>query len=149
LATAAAGGEGEAPDAARGENPRGKVGHLALGAGAVRPLGEAGHMPGALALTAAARRGKALFRGKAGCAECHPAPLYTNLKTLDPGLGAGVAYDVPSLIEVWRTAPYLHRGYALTLRETITDFNPLQQRGRTRDLAPAELDDLLEFLRSL
>ncbi len=109
------------------------------------------HVPGEPvgALTAAARRGKALFQGKAGCAECHPAPLYTNLKTLDPGLGAGVAYDVPSLIEVWRTAPYLHSGDALTLRETITDFNPLQQRGRTRDLAPAELDDLLEFLRSL
>ncbi len=100
-------------------------------------------------LTAAARRGKALFHGKAGCVECHPPPLYTNLQTVDPGLGSGVAYDVPSLIEAWRTAPYLHSGDALTLRETITDFNSLQQRGRTRDLTPSELDDLLEFLRSL
>jgi cytochrome c peroxidase len=109
------------------------------------------HVPGEPvgALTAAARRGQALFRGKAGCAECHPAPLYTNMKTVDPGLGAGVAYDVPSLIEAWRTAPYLHSGDALTLRENITDFNPLQKRGRTKDLSPAELDDLLEFLRSL
>jgi cytochrome c peroxidase len=109
------------------------------------------HVPGEPvgALTASARRGQALFRGKAGCAECHPAPLYTNLKTVDPGLGSGVAYDVPSLIEVWRTAPYLHSGDALTLRETITDFNRLQKRGRTAELTPAELDELLEFLRSL
>ena len=87
--------------------------------------------------------------GRAGCVGCHPPPLYTNLNTVDPGLGAGVAYDVPSLIEAWRTAPYLHSGDALTLREIITDFNPLQKRGRTKDLAPSELDDLLEFLRSL
>lgn len=109
------------------------------------------HSPGEPvgALTASARRGKALFMGRAGCVHCHPPPLYTNLKTVDPGLGAGVAYDVPSLIEAWRTAPYLHSGEALTLRETITDFNPLQIRGRTKDLAPQELDDLLEYLRSL
>lgn len=109
------------------------------------------HEPGVAVggLTDAARRGKALFMGRAGCVECHPPPLHTNLQTVDPGLGAGVAYDVPSLIEAWRTAPYLHSGDALTLRETITDFNPLQVRGRTAGLAPAELDDLLEFLRSL
>lgn len=109
------------------------------------------HEPGAAVggLTDAARRGKALFMGRAGCVACHPPPLYTNRKTVDPGLGSGVAYDVPSLIEAWRTAPYLHGGDALTLRETITDFNPLQVRGRTADLAPGDLDDLLEFLRSL
>lgn len=87
--------------------------------------------------------------GKAGCKECHPPPLYTNLKTIDPGLGAGVAYDVPSLIEAWRTAPYLHSGDALTLRETITDFNQQQKRGRTKDLTSQELEDLLAFLQSL
>ncbi len=109
------------------------------------------HEPGAPVggLTDAARRGRALFLGRAGCVACHPPPLYTNLQTVDPGLGSGVAYDVPSLIEAWRTAPYLHGGDALTLRETVTGFNPLQVRGRTADLAPGELDDLLEFLRSL
>jgi cytochrome c peroxidase len=87
--------------------------------------------------------------GKAGCVECHPPPLFSNLKTVDPGLGAGVPYDVPSLIEAWRTAPYLHSGDALTLRETITDFNPQQRRGRTNDLTDREIDDLVEFVRSL
>ena len=68
---------------------------------------------------------------------------------VDPGLGTGVLYDVPSLIEVWRTAPYLHSGDALTLREAITDFNWTQRRGRTADLREAELEDLLEYLSSL
>jgi mono/diheme cytochrome c family protein len=102
-----------------------------------------------LALSESARRGRAIFMGKAGCVECHPPPLFSNLKTVDPGLGAGVPYDVPSLIEAWRTAPYLHSGDALTLRETITDFNPQQRRGRTNDLTDREIDDLVEFVRSL
>ena len=57
--------------------------------------------------------------------------------------------DVPSLVEVWRTAPYLHSGDALTLREAITDFNWMQKRGRTKDLSEQELDDLLEYLQAL
>ena len=100
-------------------------------------------------LTAAARRGKVLFEGRAGCAACHPHPTFTSMEKVDPGLGSGVRYDVPSLIEVWRTAPYLHSGDALTLRETITDFNWMQKRGRTKDLTERELEDLLAYLRSL
>ena len=71
------------------------------------------------------------------------------MKQVDPGLGSGVTYDIPSLIEVWRTAPYLHSGDALTLRETITDFNFMQKRGNTKDLSDQELDDLIEYLKSL
>lgn len=100
-------------------------------------------------LTEAARRGKVIFEGKAGCVHCHPHPLFTTGQQVDPGLGSGVAYDIPSLAEVWRTAPYLHSGDALTLRETITDFNLMQQRGHTRDLTEQELDDLLVYLKSL
>ncbi|UCD51769.1 MAG: c-type cytochrome [Phycisphaerales bacterium] len=109
------------------------------------------HYPGVPrgTLTEAARRGQAIFEGQAGCSACHPHPTFTSGKTVDPGLGAGVLYDVPSLIEVWRTAPYLHSGDALTLRETITDFNWMEQRGRTKDLSEQELDDLLAYLRSL
>jgi len=100
-------------------------------------------------LTAAAQRGKALFEGRAGCAACHPHPYFTSLQTVDAGLGTGVAYDVPSLVEVWRTAPYLHHGDALSLEDTLTDFNHLQLRGDTRSLSAAELADLLAYLRSL
>ncbi len=103
----------------------------------------------AYALSEAARRGRELFMGKAGCAQCHPPPLYTNQQLCDSGLGGTVKYDVPTLIEVWRTAPYLHEGQALTLREAILDYNPLQRRGRTRELSNSELADLIEFVRSL
>jgi Di-haem cytochrome c peroxidase/Cytochrome c len=100
-------------------------------------------------LTDAAQRGKTIFEGQAGCAACHPHPTFTSMKKVDPGLGSGVLYDVPSLIEVWRTAPYLHNGDALTLRETITHFNWMQKRGRTKDLSEQKLDDLLAYLQSL
>jgi DNA-binding beta-propeller fold protein YncE len=109
------------------------------------------HYPGVPrgTLTTAARHGKVIFDGKAGCVACHPHPTFTSMEKVDPGLGSGVPYDVPSLIEVWRTAPYLHSGDALTLRETITDFNWMQKRGRTKDLSEQELNDLLAYLESL
>ncbi len=109
------------------------------------------HSPGVPrgVLTPSALRGKAIFEGKAGCVTCHPHPNFTVMQEVDPGLGSGVLYDVPTLIEVWRTAPYLHSGDALTLRETITDFNLMQKRGRTRDLAEQEVNDLIEYLKSL
>lgn len=109
------------------------------------------HYPGVPrgVLTASARRGKAIFEGKAACATCHPHPTFTSMRQVDPGLGSGVLYDVPSLVEVWRTGPYLHSGEALTLRETITDFNFMERRGLTKDLSEQELDDLLEYLQSL
>lgn len=109
------------------------------------------HDPGAPrgTLTEAARRGKTIFEGKGGCASCHPHPTFTAMRQVDPGLGSGVAYDIPSLIEIWRTAPYLHNGDALSLREVITDYNYLQKRGHTKDLSDQELDDLVEYLKSL
>lgn len=100
-------------------------------------------------LTKSARRGKALFEGKAGCVTCHPHPLFTTARGADPGLGSGVPYRIPSLIETWRTAPYLHAGDATSIRETITDFNFMHKRGQTKNLTPQELDDLIEYVRSL
>ena len=94
-------------------------------------------------------RGEAIFEGKAGCVTCHPHPLFTTMQKVDPGLGSGVLYDVPTLIEVWRTAPYLHNGDALTLLETITDFNFMQKRGQTKNLSEHELNDLIAYLKSL
>jgi mono/diheme cytochrome c family protein len=109
------------------------------------------HYPGVQrgTLNPSAGRGKVLFEGQAGCAICHPHPYFTSMQTVDGGLGTGIKYDIPSLVEVWRTAPYLHHGDALSLKETLTDFNHLQLRGRTSDLTPSQLDDLLEYLRSL
>ncbi len=109
------------------------------------------HYPGVPrgTLTESARRGKTLFEGKAGCSACHPHPLFTAMQTVDAGLGTGVKYDIPSLVEAWRTAPYLHHGDALSLEETITDYNHLQMRGKSENLTEEELGDLLQYLRSL
>ena len=103
-------------------------------------------------LSRAARRGERVFK-KAGCADCHPAPLFTNLKSYDFGMGKDLdkdkAFDTPSLVEVWRTAPYLHDGRAATLPEVLTQFNPKDQHGVTSKLSREELADLVEYVLSL
>ncbi len=99
-----------------------------------------------------AQRGKRVYE-KAGCQECHTPPLYTSLKAYDVGTGmgreAGEAFDTPTLVELWRTAPYLHDGRAATLNEVLTRFNPGDRHGKTSTLSADELDDLAAFLLSL
>ncbi len=103
-------------------------------------------------LSEAAQRGKEIFK-QAGCAECHPAPLYTNLKSYDLGLGTGMdadkEFDTPTLVEVWRTAPYLHDGRAATLHDVFTDHNPDDKHGHTSPLTDEQLDELVAYMRSL
>ena len=100
----------------------------------------------------AARRGKKVF-SRAGCADCHPAPLYTDLKTHDLELGEGQdkgkAFDTPTLVEVWRTAPYLHDGRAYGMKEVFSRYNPKDLHGHTGKLSPQDLDDLVDYVLSL
>lgn len=106
-------------------------------------------------LSPAARRGKKLFfDAKIGCAECHRPPLYTNLTPYDAGTIGPLdkpedRFDTPSLIEVWRTAPYLHDGRASTIEETISRWNKEDKRGRTSHLNSQEIADLAAFVLSL
>jgi cytochrome c peroxidase len=114
--------------------------------------------------SAAARRGESLFMSaRTGCAQCHPPPLFTDLERHDVGTSAVYAtmwgdnsadrlaerFDTPALVELWRTAPYLHDGSAKTLRDVFTVFNADDRHGQTSHLSPAELDDLVEYLLSL
>jgi len=103
-------------------------------------------------LAARIQRGKRVYK-KAGCQECHTPPLYTARKAYDVGTGtgreAGQAFDTPTLVELWRTAPYLHDGRAATLAELLTTFNPGDRHGKTSRLSATELDDLVAFLLSL
>jgi cytochrome c peroxidase len=98
------------------------------------------------------QRGKRVYE-KAGCQECHAPPLYTSLKACDVGTGAareaGAAFDTPTLVELWRTAPYLHDGRAATLEDVFTRFNPGDRHGKTSHLSAAELEELITFLFSL
>ena len=106
-------------------------------------------------LTASAARGEAIFhRESTGCAECHPAPLFTDLAMSDVGTSTSrdrgtSAYDTPALVEAWRNPPYLHDGRAATLREIFTKHNADDAHGVTGTLTPAELADLIEYLLSL
>jgi cytochrome c peroxidase len=114
-------------------------------------------------ISAAAERGKKLFFSDAvGCAKCHSGPYYTdsNLKkpfnlhdvgtgTEDPTENMGPKYDTPTLLGVYRTAPYLHHGKAKTLRDVLTTCNAEDKHGKTSQLKADEIDDLVEFLKAL
>jgi cytochrome c peroxidase len=103
-------------------------------------------------LSKAAKRGRKLFE-KAGCAHCHPDPLYTDLKKYNVGLGLDrhqdTAFDTPTLVETWRTAPYLYDGRAATAKDLLTTFNKSDSHGRTSQLSEKELADLIEYMLSL
>jgi mono/diheme cytochrome c family protein len=106
-------------------------------------------------LSASARRGEKLFSDSVvGCAECHPAPRFTDLKVHPVGtLGKydrpGDIFYTPTLVEVWRTAPYLHDGSAATMYDALTTGNRADQHGKTSHLKPEQIDDLVEYVLSL
>jgi YVTN family beta-propeller protein len=115
-------------------------------------------------LTPAQERGKAIFersQRKDGspiddaqrCAFCHSGKYYTNQATFDVGTGKPTdrspLFDVPQLTNVALTAPYMHDGAARTLEEIWTVFNPKDTHGVTNDLTKDELNDLIEFLKTL
>lgn len=102
-------------------------------------------------LSKAAKRGRKLFE-KAGCVQCHPDPLFTDLKKYNVGLGLtrheDTAFDTPTLVENWRTAPYLYDGRAATMKDVLTTFNKGDTHGRTSGLSEREIDDLAEYILS-
>jgi len=100
-------------------------------------------------LSPAARRGERIFQ-QAGCASCHSGALYTDLKPYNVGTGrdreADKKFDTPSLIESWRTAPYLLDGRAATIKEVFTKYNPEDKHGKTSNLSKQQIDDLEQFV---
>ena len=115
-------------------------------------------------LSPAAQRGERLFNSaRAGCVTCHPPPYFTDMVGHDVGTttayhslyrveGADKGSDrfySPALVELWRTAPYLHDGSAVSLRDALTTCNHDDRHGYTAGLAPGEIDDLVEYLLSL
>jgi YVTN family beta-propeller protein len=102
-------------------------------------------------LSAAAKRGEELF-AKARCADCHSGQYYTDQKKYDVGLGTGpekdTAFVTPTLVEIWRTAPYLYDGRAATMKDVLTTFNKDNKHGVTSDLTDQQINDLAEFVLS-
>lgn len=106
-------------------------------------------------LTEAAQRGEKLFLSEqVACAQCHPAPLLTNLASFDVGTVSATdrgsaSFDTPTLAEGWRNPPYLHDGSAPTLKDVLTKHNQKNQHGATTQLTPEQIDDLAAYLESL
>jgi len=115
-------------------------------------------------LTPAQERGKAIFertKTKKGgeiaevnqCTYCHSGPKYTNQKQIDVGSGKltdrSPVIDVPQLPNVAYSAPYLHDGSAKSLEEIWTIYNPKDTHGVTNDLTKDDLNDLIEYLKTL
>ena len=61
----------------------------------------------------------------------------------------GVAFDTPTLIECWRTAPYLHDGRHTTIRELLVEGSHGLEGGQPAQLSDQEIQDLVEFVLSL
>jgi cytochrome c peroxidase len=104
-------------------------------------------------LSPAAERGNEAFK-RAGCSACHPSDLFTDLHQHDVGTASASdqptdRFDTPTLIELWRTAPYLHGGSAATIRDVVAGRNPHDQHGATSKLSSQEIDDLCAYVLSL
>ncbi|MFO0917339.1 MAG: di-heme oxidoredictase family protein [Planctomycetaceae bacterium] len=114
-------------------------------------------------LSESARRGRDLFFStETACATCHSGAFFTDSQPVqphrkhnvgtgddDPSETLGPDYDTPSLLGAYRTAPYLHHGRAATLEEVLTKYNPGDKHGKTSHLSPAQIQDLVEFLKAL
>lgn len=124
------------------------------------------------ALTETMCRGRALFLGKAGCADCHSGPNFTDERFHNTGVSWGPGdpgrsaitgqeadrgrFKTPTLREIARTPPYMHDGSLSSLEEVIEFYdrgggaNPyLDSDIRPLRLTPAEKKELIAFLRSL
>jgi cytochrome c peroxidase len=124
------------------------------------------------AVSEAAKRGFVLFTGKAGCANCHSGPTFTDYSFQDVGIGKGedigrgrlfptstslrYAFKVPSLRDIALRPPYMHDGSIGSLEEVIEvyDRGGIDRPSRSSKIKPlnltaAEKIDLMSFLETL
>ena len=116
-------------------------------------------------LTEAQARGQAMFfrdRSNSGtlippmqrCYTCHsPLTHYTSRVQVDVGTETPYdtigAFDVPQLEGIAMKPPYLHNGEALEMEDIWTKYNPEDKHGMTSDMNKAQLNDLIEYLKTL
>ena len=127
------------------------------------------------ALSAQARQGLALFRGKGNCTACHVGPTLTDEQFHNTGVawrdgrltdnGRSAisgnerdrgAFKTPTLREVTRTAPYMHDGTIPTLEEVVDFYDTGGRLNLNLDpeihplhLTVEEKQALVAFLKSL
>ena len=87
------------------------------------------------------------------CVTCHPPPYFTDQAMHDVGVRAYFDtdgdVDTPQLGNVHDTRPYLHDGRCWSLEEIWTLYNPYDQHGVANDLTKQQLNDLIEYLKTL
>jgi len=100
------------------------------------------------ALNPVAEKGKIIFE-RENCQSCHPSPLYTDLKMHTMGRVGDFdrqnTWDSPTLVESWRTGPYLHDGRCATMVEVFSR----EKHGLEIELSQTELKQLVEYVLSL
>jgi cytochrome c peroxidase len=100
---------------------------------------------------AAVDRGRLLFNDptRGACASCHSGPQFTNNTSVN--VGTGRAFQVPSLVGIGSRGPFMHNGCAGTLAERFTNAacGGGDAHGRTSDMRPDEINDLVSFLQSI
>ncbi len=114
---------------------------------------------------ARAQRGKALFDGRAGCASCHKAPNFTDVRSgdrqtvpflhdpaevgQDPAYADRSAtgkYRTTPLRALWQHPPYFHDGSAADLLGVVNHYDELFD---DLNLTAEEKADLVEYLKSI
>ena len=99
-----------------------------------------------------ARRGRALFANKAGCASCHTGKDFTTPDTYKVGLESPryffPAFNPPSLRGLHDKRRFLHDGRAHSLEEVLTRHHRPAKLGGEK-LDKMELQDLIAYLKSL
>ena len=58
-------------------------------------------------------------------------------------------FDTAHLTNIFESAPFLHDGRAATLEEIWTIHNPGDRHGISSDWTKRQLNDLVEYLKSL
>jgi mono/diheme cytochrome c family protein len=104
-------------------------------------------------MTAAQQRGAQVFQA-AGCAGCHSGPAMTNngFANVQTATSTDVVpngFNVPSLLGLGRTAPYLHDGTALTLKDRLNASLGTNNHGDLTSVTASQVDDLVAYLQSL
>jgi cytochrome c peroxidase len=129
------------------------------------------------AISASAKRGFELFRGPAGCINCHTyskeSPFLSDYEFHNTGVGWAMSPDLgryeitkaredkgafrtPSLRNVAKTGPYMHNGGMTSLQEVVDYYsrgaekNPfLDEKIHPLNLTAENKTDLIAFLESL
>jgi DNA-binding beta-propeller fold protein YncE len=115
-------------------------------------------------LSPAAERGRQLFFAthrpdgtpipiERQCQTCHRPPLFTNrLKSAVGTRGPRDStdeFDTPHLLGIAASAPYLHDGRARTLEELWTTYQTNDLHGVSSYWSKHQLNDLIEYLKTL